>query len=101
MIINLNMIHISPKGTCPALFKGGSQILLNEQKLILYGPFKFKEGHTAPSNLEFEARLKETDLDYGLWFMEDLVQVAIKNDFQLLEKIDMPSNNHCLVFQKI
>ena len=98
-ILNINMVHASKKSTAPALFEGARHALLPNGMLFLYGPFKFKQKPTAPSNLEFDAYWKTLNKEFGLWYLEDLEELALKNAFSLYEVLDMPSNNHFVVFR--
>ena len=100
-IINFNMLHIAPWECCEALFLGAERLLKRQGTLILYGPFKQKQRHTAPSNETFDARLKAEDPRWGVRDLEAVIEVAKKRHFHCSQLISMPANNLSLVFQRI
>jgi len=55
-IVCINMIHISPWETTPALFAGAARHLRvgGSRLVVLYGPFREGVQQTAPSNEAFE-----------------------------------------------
>jgi cyclopropane fatty-acyl-phospholipid synthase-like methyltransferase len=100
-ILSINMIHASTPQAAPDLFRGSSQALEAHGLVILYGPFKFRSGTTAPSNLAFDDYMRAKNPNFGLWFFEDLVSLAQNLGFSLVGSHDMPANNHVQVFKKI
>lgn len=99
VILSINMIHASTHQAAPALFRGASKVLTPNGLVILYGPFKFKSGKTAPSNLEFDAYMRGKNPNFGLWYLEDLVHIAVQSGFSLVGSHEMPANNHIQVFR--
>ncbi len=99
-IINVNMIHISPWITTTALFEGASDRLPSRGPLMLYGPFMIDGQHTAPSNAEFDARLKAKSPAYGVRDLTTVTNVARSNGFDDPEVISMPANNFSLIFRR-
>ena len=99
-MFNANMIHISPWQTCEGLMAGAGRILPKGGRLFLYGPFKFKGRHTAPSNEQFEGWLKSLDPKYGVRDMEAVLEEASKNSLRHLIARPMPANNFFHLFEK-
>ncbi len=99
-IVCINMIHIAPWEASIGLFEGAASLLEHGKHLLLYGPFRFNGQFTAPSNLAFDERLRAEDPSYGVRDIRDLQSLAQRTGFALRETIDMPANNHVLVFQK-
>jgi hypothetical protein len=97
-IININMVHISPIETAENLFKRSSVHLRINGKLILYGPFKKNGKHTAPSNAEFDNRLRSSNPSWGVRDIEEVSAFANFNQLALDRLVPMPSNNLMLVF---
>ncbi|MEM7062531.1 MAG: DUF938 domain-containing protein [Cyanobacteria bacterium P01_B01_bin.77] len=99
-IVNINMIHIAPWHACEAMMAGAGRVLSNQGVLYLYGPFKRKGKHTAPSNATFDDWLKEQTPDWGIRDVEAVEGIAKTHHLLLQEVIDMPANNLSLVFHK-
>ena len=97
----ITVLHIAPWECCEALFLGAERLLKRQGTLILYGPFKQKQRHTAPSNETFDARLKAEDPRWGVRDLEAVIEVAKKRHFHCSQLISMPANNLSLVFQRI
>ena len=96
----MNMIHIAPFEAAIGLFQGAGSLLKRGENLFLYGPFK-REGETAPSNLQFDENLKSRDKSWGVRDIDhDLNPLATENNLTLENIIDMPANNHVVIFSK-
>lgn len=100
-IICINMIHISPWEACLGLMTGAREILPLDGILYLYGAYKINNQHTATSNQEFDKYLKSQNSAWGVRNLEDIIEVAAKNNLTFEKKIQMPSNNFSLIFRKI
>lgn len=96
-----NMIHISPWTSTEGLFQHSTKLLETKQPLILYGPFLFADKPTAASNIQFDQSLKQRNPLWGLRSFEKLEKVAEKFQFRCQDIVEMPANNHSLVFEKI
>lgn len=101
MIISINVIHISPWICTRKLFEESGKILYDKQHLFLYGPFKKGGKHFSKSNVQFDKALKNENKNWGIRDIEEINLIAIKNNFKLDKIIQMPANNHSLIFQKI
>jgi len=98
VIININMIHISPIETAKNLFKMSSMYLGIKGQLMLYGPFMKDGKHTAPSNAEFHERLCNSNPSWGLRDIDEVSAFANSNQLILRRLVPMPSNNFMLIF---
>lgn len=98
--ININMIHISPFSACEALFLGMKNCLKPKGFLLMYGPFFEKDTAPVQSNIEFDRYLRNQNQQWGVRFVEDVLEVAKSTGFQLTDKVQMPANNLSLVFEK-
>ena len=94
----INMVHIAPWEATLGLFAGAARTLPPGALLYLYGPYRFDGSFTAPSNEAFDASLRARDPRWGVRDVRDLEAAA--SGFALLEVVDMPANNHSLVFRK-
>lgn len=99
-LICINMLHISPWTACMALFRHALGVLSPGAPLVIYGPFVRHDVMTAPSNLEFDASLKQRN---PLWGLRDLAEVdAVADEFGFARAplIEMPANNLSLVYRR-
>jgi len=95
-----NMIHIAPWACCLGLFAGAARYLRPGGVLVLYGPFRVDGAHTAASNAEFDASLKARDPSWGVRDCAEVAAVAESSGMSLIERVAMPANNQCLVFER-
>jgi SAM-dependent methyltransferase len=63
-LVCCNMIHIAPWATTEGLIAGAGRTLSRGSPLYLYGPYKIDGRHTAPSNQDFDTRLRAQN---SLW----------------------------------
>lgn len=99
-VLCINMIHISPWTSCQGLMRGAARVLPTGGPLVLYGPY-FVEGRpTAPSNLAFDASLRERNASWGVRELGAVSAEALQQGLELVRVVDMPSNNLTVVFRK-
>ena len=94
------MCHISPYAVTEGLFAGAGRVLRPAGGLFIYGPFLVNGEHTAPSNVEFDARLRAQDPQWGVRDSTALVGLAAQHGLILVERVPMPANNFVLCFRK-
>jgi len=99
-VVCINMIHISPWSSCRGLIMGAASALCRTGFLLLYGPFKVNGQHTAPSNVAFDASLKEIDPAFGVRDLDQVSAEALSNGLILGQTFDMPANNLTVVYRK-
>lgn len=99
-VISINMVHISPWASALGLIEGAGRLLPPGGPLILYGPWTKEDVPTAPSNLDFDANLKERDSEWGLRRVEDFEAAASGQGFDLVETRAMPANNLMLLLRR-
>ena len=92
-IVNINMVHISPWSCCEALFDGAARIIDAQAPVLMYGPFKRGDQHTAPSNAAFDQQLRAQDPHWGVRNLEDVINLAEARGFSCDVVIPMPANN--------
>ncbi len=100
VIININMIHISPWQACLGLMKGTEQILPSGGILYLYGPYKRNREHTSPSNASFDRSLRDRNPLWGIRDLAAVVEAAAASNLQLEKVIEMPANNLSVIFRR-
>lgn len=95
-----NMIHISPWESTLGLFAGLERVLVPGGVFVLYGPFRFGGVWTSPSNAQFDRSLKSRDPSWGVRDRVDVVALAARHGQSLQECVELPANNHVLVFRQ-
>lgn len=95
-----NMIHIAPAACTGGLMRGVGRVLSAGAPFVLYGPFLEEDVPTAPSNLRFDASLRERDPSWGIRWRHEVEALAEKHGLHLEERIAMPANNLTLVFRR-
>lgn len=95
-----NMIHIAPWACCTGLVHGAGRLLSAGRSLILYGPFKIDGQHTAPSNAQFDQRLRAEDPEWGVRDLGEVTSLATECGFAAAEVVPMPANNLIVIFRR-
>lgn len=96
----INMVHISPWEATIGLFRGCANVLAQGAPVVLYGPYLENDVETAPSNLAFDASLRERNPDWGLRAVAEVDKVAADRGFERTARHAMPANNIVLVYRK-
>jgi SAM-dependent methyltransferase len=101
-VLCINMIHISPPETTPALFSGAQRVLRPDSAglVVLYGPFREGGVHTAPSNAAFDDWLKARDPRFGVRDLGEVSAIAALRGFQCARVSHLPANNLLVAFRR-
>ena len=99
VVLNLNMVHISPWSAALGLLDGAARVLKRGGALILYGPWLRAGVETAPSNLAFDQQLRQRDPAWGLRHVDDFEAAASERGLVLEQTRAMPANNLMLLFR--
>lgn len=94
-----NTLHIIGEPEVEAFFTGVGKVLNTGGKLLVYGPFRYQNAYTSPSNAQFDLWLKARDPKSGIRDFEWVNALAAQNGLALVEDIAMPANNQLLVWQ--
>lgn len=97
-IFNANMIHISHFDACIGLIEGAKRHLAPRGLLILYGPYRINDAHTAESNDSFDKDLRSRNPDWGIRDFELVRDECETRGLFLQARTPMPANNQLLVF---
>lgn len=100
VVVNINMIHISPWEACLALLDHCKTWLAQGGVLYLYGPYLIKNRPVAPSNLDFNQSLQERDPRWGLRDLDRVRAEAEARGLRWLKTVDMPANNFSVIFER-
>ena len=99
-VVSINMIHIAPWAACLGLLEGSARVLLPEAPLVLYGPFAIDGDFIAPSNVEFDRRLRSENAAWGVRELRDVERDAQERGFRLDRVIARPANNQVVVLRR-
>jgi SAM-dependent methyltransferase len=99
-LVCCNMIHISPWAATEGLIAGAGRTLSRGGLLYLYGPYKVDGHHTAPSNQDFDAKLRAQNPLWGVRDLTDVSSLAKRHGFVLAETVAMPANNLSAIFRR-
>lgn len=98
-IVCINMVHISPWQACEGLLRIAPTLLRPQGLLFLYGPYRRRGRHTAPSNEAFDQQLQSRNPQWGVRDLEAVCELAQQQNLQLIQVTDMPANNLSVVFR--
>ena len=99
-VLCINMTHISLWSATLGLLEGAARLLDKGAPLILYGPFIQNDIETAPSNIAFDAQLRERDSRFGIRAVEDIDEAAEARGLCRTALYPMPANNLTLVYRR-
>jgi len=99
-VFSANTAHIMGWRAVQAMFRGVAGVLGPGGLFLLYGPFNYRGGYTAPSNERFDAWLRQRDPDSGIRDFEALDALAEEGGLRLAEDCEMPVNNRILAWRK-
>ncbi|MCP9797989.1 DUF938 domain-containing protein [Cyanobium sp. Lug-B] len=99
-VFTANTLHIMPAAAVPHLLAGGARVLAADGLLLIYGPFRYGERHTAASNEAFDVHLRQLDPAMGVRDAEAIQREAAGLGLHLQADASMPANNRLLVFRK-
>jgi hypothetical protein len=98
-VICINMTHISPWAATVGLLHKVARLLPPSAVLFIYGPFNQRGVPLADSNAAFDMSLRQQNPEWGLRYVEDIVEEADKIGLRLHQVIAMPANNLSLIFR--
>jgi SAM-dependent methyltransferase len=95
-----NVLHIAPWPVAEGLMSGAARYLASDGRLFIYGPFMREGKHTAASNAEFDASLRDANPEWGVRDVGDLSALAASVNLKLADIAEMPANNVILIFER-
>ena len=99
-IFTANTLHIMGWPEVELFFAKADKHLKATALLCIYGPFKYRDEFTSPSNADFDLWLKGNNPVSGIRDFEAIERLAHNASFSLLADHNMPANNQLLVWQR-
>ncbi len=100
VVVCINMIHISPWSSTVGLVRGAARVLPTGGLLFLYGPYRQKGRHTAPSNEAFDQDLRRRNPAWVVRDLEGVADIAGEAGFGSPAIAQMPANNLAVLFRR-
>ena len=98
-VICINMTHISPWAATLGLLRNAARVMPPSAVLFMYGPYNPHGVPLADSNAAFDMSLRQQNPEWGLRYVDDIVEEADKIGLRLDQVIAMPANNLSLIFR--
>ncbi len=95
-----NTAHVLPWRLVEAMLAGVAARLRPDGRFCLYGPFRYGDRHTSPSNASFDASLRRRDPQQGVRDALRLEEYGRAVGLVLHDDREMPVNNRLLVFRR-
>ncbi|MDQ2972231.1 MAG: DUF938 domain-containing protein [Rhodanobacteraceae bacterium] len=99
-VFSANTLHIMAWDEARAMFARLPEVIGENAKLMVYGPFNYGGESTSASNAAFDAWLKAQSPRMGIRDFEAVDAMARGARFYLIDDVAMPANNRCLVWQR-
>ena len=100
MVYLANCFHIMDEAAVAKSVEGAATCLKPDGVFAVYGPFNYAGSYTSESNERFDAFLKSHDSRSGIRDFEWMDKMANRVNLALLQDVDMPANNRCLIWKK-
>lgn len=99
-VFTANTLHIMSWEEVGAMIRGIGALLPPGGVWCVYGPFRYGDHHTSPSNREFDRGLRARDPLSGLRDAHAVARLAAAHGLLLEEDRDLPAFNRLLIFGK-
>ncbi|MCJ2057403.1 class I SAM-dependent methyltransferase [Methylobacterium sp. J-048] len=98
-IFVINIFQVAPVAINEGIAALAAQVLKDEGRVYIYGPFKVDGRYTTDSNRAFDQEILAANVpEWGLKDVRDLEKAAKPHGIVLKETIERPANNFILVF---
>ncbi len=101
VIFSANVLHIISMEMVKQFMRDLGENLRPGNRVMFYGPFKYRDEYTSESNADFDLWLKDKDPKRGIRDFEHIEQMMQQQGFTLVQDIAMPANNQLLIFEKL
>ncbi|PWE34398.1 SAM-dependent methyltransferase [Maritimibacter sp. 55A14] len=100
LILNLNVIHITPMEVARGILRGAGQCLAPGGLLAFYGPFRENGAHTGEGNARFDEGLRARNPDWGIRDAGEIAELGAAEGLEHTALIPMPANNRILLLRR-
>ena len=99
-VFTANTLHIMSWNEVESFFEGAGSVLPKHGCLFVYGPFRYQNAYTSPSNAQFNHWLKARDPNSGIRDFEAVDRLAREQGLSLVDDFSMPANNQLLIWRR-
>lgn len=99
-VFTANTFHIMAWDEVEKFFRRMPEVMTEDARLVVYGPFNYGGKFTSASNAQFQQTLKSWGAQMGIRDFEAVEVLAREVGLELLEDRAMPANNRCLVWKR-
>ncbi len=99
-VFSANTLHIMGWPQVQAFFAGLDRVLAPSAVVVVYGPFNYAGAYTSDSNREFDGWLKRRDPASRIRDFEAVDALANSIGLRLVDDVQMPANNRCVVWTR-
>ncbi len=100
-VFSANTLHIMGWDDVQALFRGLPNVLEDDARVIIYGPFNDNGHFNSDSNAQFDRSLRARAPQMGIRDQSAVDALAQAVGLKLLAAVPLPANNRCLVWQRV
>lgn len=97
-VFTANTLHIMGWAEVERLFALLPGLMADDATFCCYGPFNYGGKFTSESNARFDAALRLDDPRRGIRDFEAVDRLAQAAGLTLVEDVEMPANNRCIVW---
>ena len=99
-VFSANTLHIMGWPEVQQLFATLPRLMRAGALLTVYGPFKYGDSFTSPSNAAFDASLRIDHPQRGIRDFEAVEALAQAAGLALVEDREMPAHNRCITWRR-
>lgn len=101
LIVLINLLHLIREDEAQAIVAELAQALETGGRAVLYGPFLRAGELTSQGDAQFHASLQAADPSIGYKDDFDVIDWLHEAGLSLVEVLEMPANNLCLIAQRL
>ncbi len=99
-VFSANTLHIMAWSEVEQLFARLPEVMTDNAKLVVYGPFNIGGHYTSESNAGFDRWLHEQGEHMGIRDLADVDKLAANVGLRRSADHELPANNRCVVWQR-
>lgn len=99
-VFSANTLHIMGWDDVQALFRRLPDVLEDDARVVIYGPFNDEGRFSSDSNARFDESLKSRGAHMGIRDQSAVDALARAAGLELMVAAPMPANNRCLVWRR-